>query len=126
MKSEKLKFVVPFGLFRGGVKIKGCLNLSVFYFNDYEQQIKREFKGIHICGCRCNERLRMWSNCRNKTNQQILVPGIVNHDSPTFVDVDKLGQSFDCPSHKQISETNSMSGDGEKEDADGNSGRGKD
>ena len=24
----------------------------------YEQQIKRELKGIHICGCRCNERLK--------------------------------------------------------------------
>ena len=24
----------------------------------YEQQIKRELKGIHTCGCRCNERLK--------------------------------------------------------------------
>ena len=24
----------------------------------YEQQIKRELKGIHICGCQCNERLK--------------------------------------------------------------------
>ncbi len=24
----------------------------------YEQQIKRELKGIHICGCRCHERLK--------------------------------------------------------------------
>ena len=23
----------------------------------YEEQIKREIQGIHICGCRCNERL---------------------------------------------------------------------
>ncbi len=50
----------------------------------------------------------------------------MNHDSPTFVDVDKLGQSFDFPSHKQISETNSMSGDGEKEDDGDSSDRGKD
>ena len=25
----------------------------------YEQQITRELKGIHICGCRCNERLKV-------------------------------------------------------------------
>ena len=25
----------------------------------YEQQIKRELKGIHIWGCRCNERLKL-------------------------------------------------------------------
>ena len=24
----------------------------------YAQQIKRELKGIHICGCRCDERLK--------------------------------------------------------------------
>ena len=24
----------------------------------YEQQINRELNGIHICGCRCNERLK--------------------------------------------------------------------
>ena len=24
----------------------------------YEQQIKRELKGIHPCGCRCSERLK--------------------------------------------------------------------
>ena len=27
----------------------------IFYF---EQQIKRELQGIHICVCRCNERLK--------------------------------------------------------------------
>ena len=25
----------------------------------YDQQIKRELKGIHACGCRCNERLKV-------------------------------------------------------------------
>ena len=25
----------------------------------YEQKIKRELKGIHICGCRCNVRLKV-------------------------------------------------------------------
>ena len=39
----------------------------------------------------------------------------MNHDSPTFVDVNKLGQFVDCPSRQQISETNSMPcGDGGK------------
>ena len=28
------------------------------YVAYYEQQIKRELKGIHICGCRYNERLK--------------------------------------------------------------------
>ena len=28
------------------------------YFFYYETQVKRELKGIHICGCRCNERLK--------------------------------------------------------------------
>ena len=32
-----------------------CIYLGLFY---YEQQIKREPKGIHICGCRGNERLK--------------------------------------------------------------------
>ena len=31
------------------------VGLQIFH---YETQIKREVQGIHICGCRCNERLR--------------------------------------------------------------------
>ena len=36
-----------------------------------------------------------------------------------------MGQSFDCPSCQQLSETNSIPGDVEKEDAGDSSGRGK-
>ena len=31
------------------------MGMGLFY---YEQQIKRELKGIHTCGCSCNERLQ--------------------------------------------------------------------
>ena len=32
--------------------------VMVYKVFNHEQQIKRELKGIHICGCRCNERLK--------------------------------------------------------------------
>ena len=35
--------------------IKSSCLIIQFY---YEQQIKRELKKIHICGCRCNDRLK--------------------------------------------------------------------
>ena len=42
------------------MKSPGIVVLSNFDKTEvyYEQQIKRELKGIHICGCRCNERLK--------------------------------------------------------------------
>ena len=39
---------------RGDGEGVGCFFLVIFY---YEKQIKSEIMGIHICGCRCNERV---------------------------------------------------------------------
>ncbi len=42
----------------------------------YERQIKRELKGIHICGYRCNERLKVktdGSKCLTYTGSFIFV-----------------------------------------------------
>ena len=49
------------------------------------------------------EGVRLRSNCGNKFWKQILVPGLLFHDSPTFFRADKLGQFVRSPSsQKQI------------------------
>ena len=58
------------GLFRRPPSVM-CGRRPVEYLFYYEQQIKWELKGIHICGCRCNERLTMWVSVHWKTFLEI-------------------------------------------------------
>ena len=40
-----------------GCECDGCAFLFLYY-EDLNREIKREIKGIQMCGCRCNERLK--------------------------------------------------------------------
>ena len=41
------------------------------FFIYCEQQIKREVKAIHMCGCRCNERLKVKTDGSTRNTSRI-------------------------------------------------------
>ena len=60
----------------------------------YEQQINRELKGIHICGCprRCNERLK------GKTDGSMCLTytGLSGELEHLKIETRLIGESFEC------------------------------
>ena len=51
--TDTMACVSPFFLIKSN--LIAIISPSFIY---YEELIKQEIKGIHICGCRCNERLK--------------------------------------------------------------------
>ena len=63
METNHPSFILLFSFFfsfflKSEVRTVIHVKESKLCFIYYEQQIKRELKGINICGCRCNERLK--------------------------------------------------------------------
>ena len=56
--------------------------MDLFY---YEQQVKRDLKGIHICGCQYNERLKTKTDGSTRRTYTVLC-----------VKLEHLKKSFEC------------------------------
>ena len=63
--------------------------LQVFY---NEQQIKQELKGIHLCGCRCNERLKAQTDGFTRLAYTVLRGELEHLKIVTRL----IGESFEC------------------------------
>ena len=62
-----------------------------FLFIYYEQQIKRDLEGKHVCGCRCHERLKAktdGSTCLGYT-------GLIGELEHLKIETRVLGESFE-------------------------------
>ena len=64
--------------------------MSVFFY--YEQQIKRELKGIHICGCRRNERLK----AKTDGSKRLTYTGLRGELEHLTIETRLIGESFEC------------------------------
>ena len=58
----------------------------------YEQQIKRELKGIHICGCRCNERLKV----KTDGSTRLVYTGLLGELEHLNIETRLIVESFGC------------------------------
>ena len=58
----------------------------------YEQQIKRDLKGIHICGCRCNERLK----AKTDGSTRLTYTGLHGELEHQKIETRLVGESFEC------------------------------
>ena len=58
----------------------------------YEHQIKRELKGIHLCGCRFNERLK----AKTDGSTHLLYTGLCGELEHLKIETRLIGESFEC------------------------------
>ena len=66
---------------------------SILYSqNYYEQQIKREVKGIHICGCRYNER----RNAKTDGSTHLTYTGLHGELEHLKIETRSIDESFEC------------------------------
>ena len=63
--------------------------LPFFY---YEQQKKREIKGIHLCGCRRNERLK----AKTDGSTRLTYTGLRGELEHLKIETRLIGESFEC------------------------------
>ena len=57
-----------------------------------EQQIKRELKGIHVCGCRCNERLK----AKTDSSMCLTYTGLCGELEHLKIQTRLTDESFEC------------------------------
>ena len=57
----------------------------------YEQQINRELNGMHICGCRCNERIKAKTGSKRLT-----YTGLRGELEHLKIETKFIGESFGC------------------------------
>jgi hypothetical protein len=68
------------------------LNLDQFLLFYYEQQVKRELKGIHISGYRCNERLK----AKTDGSKRLTYTGLRGDLEHLTIETRFIGESFEC------------------------------
>ena len=70
----------------------GYVNPLGIHFISYERQIKRELKGIHICGCRCNVRLKT----KTDGSTRLTYTGLCGELEQLKIETRLIGESFEC------------------------------
>ena len=82
VKRQRQSFVIP---------LVWLPTFTHFFFN-YEQPTKGELKGIHICGCRCNERLK----ARTDGSMFLGFTGLCGELEHLKMETSLTGESFEC------------------------------
>ena len=70
----------------------GVILLGQFIFIYDEQQIKREPKRMHICRCRCNERLET----KTDGSKCLTYTGLCGDLEHLTIETRLIGESFEC------------------------------
>ena len=95
MEENRLQTPVRgfFGSIKGHLTGPGFLGRGLTRFIIYyEQQKNRDLKGIHICGCRCNERLKTKTDGSTRPGY-IGLRGELEH---LKIETRLTGESFEC------------------------------